>query len=318
MEKIVICCASGKSGGHIIPNLTLAHEHNAHILFFSGDSALDNKLLSHKQVDWHIPLSLALIPRWKAPFKMMVAFTKSFYYLIKHKPTMIISTGGIIAVPVCVAAFCLRIPIHLYELNATPGKAIKYLAPLATHVYVCFKETQKYFKRSTLVPYPIRFTPTNPQPIAQFSPSRKTIMILGGSQGSQSLNTIWKQTIESNPSLAEKIQVIHQYGNDTAAWDSFYTAHVIPALTFPFNNSIAALYPHADIVICRAGAGSLFETLHFKKKCITIPLETRATNHQVDNARAMAQEYPNLFTMIKESDLKKDTSLLWNELQQVT
>lgn len=260
-------------------------------------------MLTHK-VTWHVPLALTLKPLWKAPWRFIKGLIQSFYYLLKYKPTLIITTGGITAIPVCIAGFCLRIPIDLYELNATPGKAIIFLAPLATNLYVCFKEAQNHLKKGILTHYPLRFEAQYiPKSIPHFSSTRKTILILGGSQGSQSLNRLWKQTIESYPSsITSTIQVIHQYGNDTYPWDVFYTSHGIPAISFTFVQDIAAWYSLADLVICRAGAGSLFETLHFKKQCIVIPLEIHSTSHQLNNALAIQKDHPGLFRVTREKD----------------
>lgn len=316
MEKNIICCASGKSGGHIIPNLTIAQKTSSHILFFSSDTALDHQLLSHK-VSWHIPLALTLKPLWKAPWHFIKGLIQSFYYLLKYKPTLIISTGSITAIPVCIAGFCLRIPIDLYELNAIPGKAITFLAPLATNLYVCFQETQNHLKKSILTDYPIRFEALSiSKSIPHFSSTRKTVLILGGSQGSQSLNKLWKQTIESySSSIPYAIQVIHQYGNDSSSWDTFYASHSIPAITFTFAQDIATWYALADLVICRAGAGSLFETLYFKKQCIIIPLEINSTSHQLNNALAMQKDHPSLFRVTREKDPLEFTKTLLNTIK---
>ena len=79
----------------------------------------------------------------------------------------------------------------------------------------------------------------------------------------------------------------------------------IPAVVFAYKEDLAPCYGAADIIISRGGAGSLFEALFFNKPCIAIPLETSSTAHQKDNARALSQNYPELFTMLTEQEIKQ-------------
>lgn len=311
-----ICYVAGHSGGHIIPCLTLAKQikqaqPHTSILFFSSDGNVDTTILAGNDIiDHHIPLSLSHKRSFiNVPFiavHLAFATLKSFYILLRHKPSRIASTGGIIAIPVCLAAWLLRIPIDLYELNAVPGKAIKLIAPISTTLYVCFSSTQRYFPRikSILTEYPIRFANKDSNnPIASFSPQRITLFVQGGSQGSHYINQQIKQLIASYPVLQNSIQIIHQTGADTSIdWHTFYQQYGIPAVTFAYEHEVAPYYHHADLIISRAGAGALFETAHFKKQCLMIPLETRHNTHQLDNARAMAAEHPELFTLIRQQD----------------
>jgi UDP-N-acetylglucosamine--N-acetylmuramyl-(pentapeptide) pyrophosphoryl-undecaprenol N-acetylglucosamine transferase len=315
--KKTICCATGKSGGHIIPNLTLAQQYakkydNARIMFFSNTTPLDFKLLAHK-VDIHIPLSLTrlnnIIDYCKIPFLLAWCFIKSFFFLLKEKPELIISTGGIEAIPVCIMGWILHIPIHLYEVNALPGKALKLLAPLASQLYVCFESTQYYFKNAQQTSYPIRFESNTPIPISHFEKNRKTILVLGGSQGSRTINDAILKLVQDH-TISQKIQIIHQYGFDTRNWKNIYNQHAIPAVTFAFIDTIENYYPLADMVICRAGAGSLFETAYFKKPCITIPLEKFAGGHQVTNAQAISK-HNTLFTCLHENELSQLAKLIF-------
>ena len=309
-----ICCVAGRSGGHIIPCLSWAHQNNARtILFFSTHNALDKQLLKDELVK-HIPLTLNNIP-YKNPLRMIQfawhfanAFIKSLYYLHTYKPTKILSTGGYIALPVCSAARCLRIPIELFELNVSPGKATKFLAPIASRINICFEQSKRYFpeKKCVIQPYPLRFTQkqyTTDYADFRLDATKKTVMILGGSQGSQFLNEIIKEWVaHTNKS---DIQIIHQTGTHTQQWEGFYKKMNIPAFVFNYYAHLEDLYPLTNVVICRSGAGTLFETLYFKKPCITIPLETATTAHQTENAYALAQQYPELVKMIKQKDIER-------------
>lgn len=322
-----ICFVAGKSGGHIVPALTLAQQciaqqriaqqhNNANVLFFSTDTPLDHRIISHSStVDTHVPLHLGNVPRsvWKLPqfvFNLATSFCKSMYHLLKHKPQSVISTGGYIAIPVCLAAWILRIPVTVYELNVVPGKAVKFLAPLATTIATCFTDTKKYLgshaHKCTFTQYPVRYITRMPKEDASktlgLSPDKKTILVLGGSQGSTFINKAIQQWIEKHPT--KEVQLIHQTGaQHLNELITFYKVHNIPAVVFDYAQDLRAHYGAADVVICRSGAGTLFETLFFEKPCITIPLEGVAASHQVNNALSIAQSYPKLFTVVRQKDI---------------
>lgn len=328
MNPHTIAYVAGKSGGHIIPALTLAQhycaEHpSAKIIFFSTNSNLDKKLLENYSEIHHIPLWLDNIPRKnivRYPLFLhclIVCFLKSFYYLLRFKPKKIISMGGYISLPVCIAAWILRIPIKLYEFNVIPGKAVNYLAPCAQSIAICFEKTKKYLpqKKCSMAPYPLRFSSSIPstkkEKLLGNNNNRKTVLIFGGSQGSLFINNTLQQCLLENPQLHKRLSIIHQTGtNDPTNWEEFYSMLNIPAIVFNYHHALDTFYHTADLIICRSGAGSLFEVLHFKKLCITIPLETKINTHQVDNAYAIAQQYPHLFTVLRQKEIKTNKDLL--------
>ncbi len=312
-----ICYAAGQSGGHIIPCLTLAaqvkrKQPQTSVIFFSSNSNVDQNILAKDSiVNQHIPLALSHKRSWfHTPLlcmHLLWATARSFYLLLRYKPSRIISSGGIVAIPVAIAGWLLRIPIDLYELNAVPGAAIKALAPLASRIYICFASTKKYFpkKECVVTEYPVRFDGTDNSftPPTQLLDNRLTIFVQGGSQGSQFINQQIKNLIETYPDIRTTIQLIHQTGSDRSTdWETFYKKHAVPAHVFAYDHDISQYYQQADLIIGRSGAGALFEALHFKKPCITIPLETKKNTHQLDNALVMVAKHPELFTMVRQRD----------------
>ncbi|MEX0849289.1 MAG: UDP-N-acetylglucosamine--N-acetylmuramyl-(pentapeptide) pyrophosphoryl-undecaprenol N-acetylglucosamine transferase [Candidatus Dependentiae bacterium] len=331
-KKQTICYVAGKSGGHIIPCLTFAREHKEkhpedNILFFTTETILDIEIVTNSpDINWHIPLPLnnVLLKKWHniftAGFNMALTMMKSLFYLIKHRPNKIVCTGGFLAIPVIICARILAIPVQLYELNVEPGRATRFLASWSIDLFTCFEQTQAYLpqKKCIKTSYPIRFFGESAQ-ISQkdalqkllFSPERKTICILGGSQGSLEINHLMQQWIVQHPHLHEQIQIIHQTGRqDSFNWKAFYTQHNITHHVFSFSHEMAIYYAAADLIICRSGAGTLFEILFFGKQCITIPLQTPTNNHQVTNALAMQEEYGELFTTITKEQLTHNKQAL--------
>jgi len=326
MKKNNICFVAGRSGGHLIPALTLAtqekkKQRGTKILFFSANTPLDKNIVGNsKTIDWHVPLCLQNIPGKKLHKypSFILNFFRSFFSALHHlkktKPQKIISTGGYISIPVACAAKRLKIPLELYELNVIPGKATNFLSSWAEKTYICFEPTKNKLPKTTcaLAPYPNRFeglTLAPPETVLQqlqFCPTKKTILVLGGSQGSLFLNKFFGDWVTNNPQLHEKVQIIHQTGAlDKTDWAAKYKNLGMPARVFAFCDNVQDYYQIADLVICRSGAGSLFETLHFGKKCITVPLETKQNDHQVHNALAMQKTYPDLFTVVRQTDGQK-------------
>jgi UDP-N-acetylglucosamine--N-acetylmuramyl-(pentapeptide) pyrophosphoryl-undecaprenol N-acetylglucosamine transferase len=200
----------------------------------------------------------------------------------------------------------------LYELNVEPGQAVKFLSYFTDTVFICFSQTAQYFKNKNcvLTPYPVRFNYTDRiynklQLLTDWnlSADRKTIVILGGSQGSLFVNQAIKSCLENDPKLCECVQIIHQIGiNDQDDYKNFYEQHHIPAVVFAYNEQLENFYNLADLIICRAGAGTLFEVEFFKKQCIIIPLQTDLTDHQLQNAQAMRQMHPDYFSVVLQQD----------------
>lgn len=335
----IVAYVAGKSGGHIIPCLTLAQEERAkhkdtQIVFFTTEEPLDLEIISGSQeITWHIPLPLANVccKQWflmpSLLLQLSIALCKTFIALVRHRPTKLVCTGGFLAIPVVICARILAIPVQLYELNVEPGKATRFLASWSIDLLTCFAQTQRFFpkKRCHKIAYPIRFF-DNTKQVSQrealqelaFDSTRKTICILGGSQGSLEINRYMHDLIAHNPDLYDHIQIIHQTGRrDTFDWQRFYQEHMIPARVFSFTQDLALYYSAADLIICRAGSGTLFEVLFFSKPCITIPLESADNKHQVANAHAMQQEYDDLFTVIRREQMMHNKELFYQRVREL-
>ncbi|KKP36173.1 MAG: UDP-N-acetylglucosamine-N-acetylmuramyl-(pentapeptide) pyrophosphoryl-UDP N-acetylglucosamine transferase [candidate division TM6 bacterium GW2011_GWF2_32_72] len=328
----IVCYVGGKSGGHIIPCLTEAKKLKANnqlstVLFVSTKAPLDQKLIVNEPtVDYHLAADLEEFPYkniWDYP-KFIISFVKTlwqcFNFLRTHKPEKIISMGGHISIPVALTGKLLGIPVELTELNVEPGQTTKVLAPLANKVFVVFEESKKYFpsKEPILINYPLKSS-LKEKMINQnlaiqkigLKPNKKTIFVMGGSQGSQTLNTAIFELFKNNPELKTQIQVIHQTGeSDLDFANIFYAKNNIDALAFKFSSEIELFYSAADLIISRAGAGSMFEIKSLGKKCITVPLEIPGNNHQLYNALAMAKELPDQFVVVRQSELSKLKDLI--------
>ena len=347
----VLFLVAGGSGGHILPALQLGKKWlnqnpEGKIIFFCSNKKLDKEITRKNSfLDKIVGLKLQNFPGKKFWFypqflvQLMVAVFKSFYYLFTYKPSKILSTGGYIAVPLCVVARLFKTEIELYELNVVPGRAVKALLPFAQKIFITFENT-KFFLRNrmrnfshkcTQKNYPVRFAEqdkifdkkmlikeVNKTYGCDFSEDKKTIFLLGGSQGSVFLNDVFKSWLLKNKSLLSKIQVIHQTGEaDQVDWQKFYKQLGLPAVVFAYHEDIKDFYLLADLVISRAGAGTLFELEFFQKRSLIIPLKSAYTDHQVDNAFEMVQRNPDLFSSHDQDDIKRDFSVFDNKMIQL-
>lgn len=337
--SLLLCIAAGGSGGHILPALQLARQWRKQnptstTIAFCSKKNLDKELFQQDpDISAVHPIHLTSFSfkrLWLIPVTVfqLIKATINAWRLFRHqRPTKIISTGGIEAVPVCLAGWFLKIPIDLYELNVEPGKAIKLLAPFATTIHLVFQATQQHLKyfasKCKITPYPLRFSvdeynkkeklaiiekinASKARTDSLFHQHRTTLLILGGSQGSVFLNNLVKNLVNNYPDIRSSLQIIHQTGTqNNNELLHCYQEHGIPAEVFSYYNDVHEYYAVADIVLCRAGAGTLFELLFFEKKSIVVPLIAATTHHQMANAQEMAKLRPDLFTVVPQEGIER-------------
>ena len=338
MKKENLCIVAGGSGGHILPALVLAQQwkeqnKNKKVLFFGNKKKLDQTILQNNEfldvAKFFKLINLPIKKIWFLPkfsFQFLNSFFKSFYFLHKFKIKKIIGTGGYLAIPVCFAGKILRCEIELYELNVEPGKTIKFLAPLAHKIFITFEKSKNYLPRIQnkcfLTDYPIRFNERdkifNKAELIEkinnkfFTQNKKTIFLLGGSKGSNFLNKTFEIWIENNKNFWHEIQIIHQTSfNELQNIKDFYAEKNIPAIVFSFEKNIKDFYLLSDLVISRAGAGTIFELEFFQKKSVLIPLQTKYTNHQVFNAKEIAARNVGRIIVLEQNQVKDSPNLLY-------
>ncbi|MBD3231986.1 hypothetical protein GF322_05015 [Candidatus Dependentiae bacterium] len=325
------------------------------IIFFCSKKGIDKKIILNSNFLFQkVGLSFDNFPGKKFYLypqfivKLIWTLILSIYFLILYRPEKIISTGGYISIPICVVSKLFRTKIELFELNVFPGKTVKALLPFANKIFVTFdstilflnkkcrirtkfnhknKEKQPNFKKKCFVEqYPLRFNSKDKiydknliiNKINGFSQNRKTIFLIGGSQGSVFLNNLFKKWLLNNIDAINNLQIIHQTGiTDKTNWIAFYKKINIPAVVFDYDENIKDFYLIADLVISRAGAGTLFELEFFQKKSLIIPLESNYTSHQINNAYEMARRNTDLFFVQKQNDIKNDFYLFEDKINEL-
>lgn len=220
--------------------------------------------------------------------------------LKKEKPDVILSFGGYISVPVCVAAYLLRIPFFLHEQTIRPGTANIRLARLATKVMVSFRQTAHYFEKDKVIVTgnPLRKNIVQNISSAKFSHlAPPIILVQGGNLGSHSINT---HIFELLPQLVTKYSVIHQVGNvkEFGDWERAQETHLslpdeLKQRYFPVHHlttgEMSEAYARADMVVSRSGASTITELIALKKPAVLIPLPWSAHGEQLAHAELLSQ-----------------------------
>jgi UDP-N-acetylglucosamine--N-acetylmuramyl-(pentapeptide) pyrophosphoryl-undecaprenol N-acetylglucosamine transferase len=234
-------------------------------------------------------------------FKIPLGLIQSLWHLLVFMPDAIFSKGGYASLPVVLAGWIYQIPILIHESDSVPGMTNSFLGKFANRVAVSYPQAETYFPPAQVVltGNPVRndVTQGDREKIKRrfsLSDLKKTILVIGGSQGSQRIN---EKILEIIPDLLKKYQVIHQTGlvhlaeaqkragelGIKTGYDDYH-----PLASYK-SEELKDLLAVADLVISRAGANSLSEIAANGKPAIVIPIENSANNHQKMNAYSLAK-----------------------------
>jgi len=235
-------------------------------------------------------------------FKIPVGLIQSLWHIFWFMPDIIFSKGGYGSIPIVFAGWLYRIPIIIHESDSIPGLANKISSRFAKKIIISFEEAKKYFspQKIILLGNPIREELTQGSSeegkrLFKIASEKPIILITGGSQGAQKINEIIFNTL---PRLLKRCEIIHLCGkqnlnNVKKESDKFLTnKEIIKSYhLYPFleEEELKHAYAVSDIIISRAGAGSIFEIAALGKPSILIPLFSAASDHQTKNAWALAK-----------------------------
>ena len=302
--RVLIC--TGHTGGHFFPAVSCAEtfesEHpevEVHILV-NRISPLAEHLIKERSLRVHL-IGFSSFPTFFS-FKMIpflleyvAAFWKTLSLLLKIKPKLVIGFGSYGSIPGILCAAFYRIPILLHEQNALAGRANQFLALWADRIAVSFPETRASFAQEKVFwsGYPLRSSfwgGINQFPNEQLPSRSFTILVFGGSQGARRLNQVFLKSLEAlKAEERTDLAVIHIVGNnDTQGIKETYQKLGIEADVSNFSYRISEQYKRADLVIARAGAGTIFELAALRRAAILIPYP-HAYAHQKANAEYLVR-----------------------------
>lgn len=296
-----VLLAGGGTGGHVFPLLSVAESLRAlhpdvDITFVGTSRGMEATLLPARGEKLELLDCLPL--KGKTIGETMRGVLKAFTGLPaaralvkKISPDVCLSIGGYAAGTASVAAWSLGVPVGLMEPNAVLGLSNKLLSPFVSRAYLVFPEASKGFRPSVVrnLGMPIRQV-FQPVPYQAGSNAPK-LVVLGGSQGAAHLNTTipqaFSQVIKSFPDAT----ILHQAGRDRdsavrADYEKFGCA--ANATVVPFVDDVAGIIASADIVLARAGAGSVAEICTVGRPVVFVPFPFAADDHQRRNAESLA------------------------------
>ena len=309
-----ILFTGGGTGGHVVPIIAIAREikkiykGNDLQLFFLGpkDRVGSNLLLLEGIKVKNITAGkIRRYANFKSFFqnladifiKIPIGILQSFFHIFFLSPDLIFSKGGFGSIPGVIASKMLFVPVFLHESDVTPGFANKILRGFALEIFTSFPKTEHFSpKKLILVGNPIRkelLTGSQKEAKKFFGieSNKPVILIIGGSQGSQRIND---EILEVLPQLLEKFEVIHQCGEKSYATIKKEVSVIINKELEPFyrlysfleESDLRQSYAAADLIIGRAGSGTIFEIAASGKPSVLVPLPEAAQNHQLKNAYA--------------------------------
>ena len=223
--------------------------------------------------------------------QLPVSVAAAWRVLRSFRPAAVFSTGGYVAGPVMMAALALRIPLVIMEPNMTPGFANRKVAKRVYHALLGFAATQGWFgrERSEVTGLPIR--PEFFQVKRKNDGQPFTVLITGGSLGARTLNIASRDSWESFKKSEVPVRIVHQTGAAAQYADlpPEFRRIGLEGEVVPFIADMAEAFAHADLVVCRAGAGTVNELSAAGMASILVPLPFAADDHQRKNAEALVQ-----------------------------
>lgn len=299
MSKFLISC--GGTGGHLSPGIALAEG-----LAARGHAAV--LLVSQKKVDARLLEKYPHLRFERMPgtgfslhpgqfLRCVVSQARAFVFCVRQvramRPDGLVGFGGFTSAPIVVAGRLLGVPVALHESNRVPGLAIRTLGRLAQRVYlppgIRLPGIRPAATRHVGLPVRREFTrqpPAAARAALGLDPHQKVLVILGGSQGSGALNDWVRAHVASL--AAEGIQVYCVTGlgkgRDGGSMFTSKTGASVRAEFVAFSDRIGALLSAADLVVSRAGAGTLAELIRCETPAILVPYPQAADDHQRANA----------------------------------
>ena len=313
--KVIIAC--GGTGGHLFPGIAVAQE-----LKSRGHEVL--LLISEKKVDaqasekysglrFETVKAIAKPPTFSLK---MVSFLLKLRKTIKQcgeiidreKADVVLGMGGFTSFPPVVAGSKKGLRTYVHDSNAVPGRSNRMTAKRCTAVLVGLEEAAEFLKDSKVIQTgtPVRDEltelPTREEACRVFGldPAKKTLLVMGGSQGAQHLNDVVAQGSEGSA-----WQVLHLAGQGDFDRLTKQVGNREGYKVLAFCDQMAAAYAASDFCVARSGASSLTELSVVGLPALLVPFPFAADDHQTANA--VVYERAQAAVLVQQDDLKAET-----------
>lgn len=295
-KQLKVLLTGGGTLGSVSPLLSVADEikkrcekesRQVDFLWLGTWNGPEEKIIKNKSIEFYKITSgklrryLAVKNIWSVFFLIHGLF-QSIVKITRFQPSVIISAGSFVGVPVIWAGWLMRVPILVHQQDYRPGLANKLSTPFAKKITVAFEKSLQDFDASKVVwaGNPVRDElfkgdKKRAAEIFHLEKDLPTVLIIGGGTGALKLN---KLVAEAAPSLTEFCQIINITGLGRNVCDSFRRFHVYQLMVDKYKEALAV----ADIVVSRCGLGSLSELTQLAMPSILIPMPN---THQEDNVK---------------------------------
>ena len=318
-KKIRVIVSGGGTGGHIFPAVSIADKlkelnPETEILFVGAEGKMEMEKvpaagyrivglpvagLQRKLTLRNVAANLSL------PLKVLGSLRKAGKVIREFKPDIVVGVGGYASAPLLWKATSMKVPALIQEQNSFAGLTNRTLAKKAGCICVAYEGMERFFPADKIVlsGNPIRkgIHPATEDERRQamefygFDPSKKHILIVGGSLGSGTLNRAMKEWISAGRPGGEDVELLWQCGRFYKQGVDAFMAEAGPQKTAGITHTdfIARMdlaYAAADVVISRSGASSISELCAVRKACIFVPSPNVSEDHQTHNAMALVRK----------------------------
>ncbi|MGE5340590.1 MAG: lipid II flippase MurJ [Candidatus Omnitrophota bacterium] len=307
----------GGTGGHVYPNIAIYEAikekyPGSTFLYVGAKKGAESRIVKNlsNPIEF-IDVPTKGLPRNLKSFHSLIALLhillgtiKSYFILKRFKPDIVIGSGGYASAPILFAAHFLKIKSFIHEQNAVPGRLNQFIARFAARIGVSFSATANFFPEDKVVVtgYPlrkaIRFNKSENVKEKYKIPERnKVIFIFGGSLGSRTINNAVAEIIPTlmvMPDLTVIWSTGRGYSQEYKAFDDtikiFEHTGIHPdvegrLIIREYFDNIDEIYSITDLIISRAGAGTIKEITTLGIPCILVPKIDLPGDHQILNAR---------------------------------
>ncbi len=262
------------------------------IVYVGSEGGMEKELVSKENIPFYTVNSIKFnrtkpLKNLKIPFTLPYCIKDAKILLRELKPDVIFSKGGYVSLPITLAAKKLNIPYVIHESDYSMGLANKLVAKNAEYVMTNF-ESASTAKNAIKTGIPLKESLFSQKSKSQILnelklPTRKTILVTGGSLGAVRLNEVLSKCI---PTLEKRYNVIHLTGKKNTISQEGYGY-----IKLPFSDRMGELYKVADVVVSRAGATTLSELEALGKSAVLVPLSQKASRgDQIKNAKEFSKK----------------------------
>ena len=323
-QELRIIISGGGTGGHIFPAVSIANEikakrPDAKILFVGAEGRMEMQRVPAAGYEIKgLPIAgfdrKNLLKSVPVLFKILKSRRLARRIVKDFRPQVAVGVGGYASGPTLNVAESMHIPTVLQEQNSYAGVTNKLLAKHASQICVAYEGMERFFPadKILLTGNPVRqnllqSAPAREDAVKSFGlvPRKKTVLIIGGSLGARTINE----------SVLGHLTLIKQQNDVQFIWQTgkYYSEEINAELqrrgcpdnllVKDFISDMAAAYSAADLVISRAGAGSISEFCLLGKPVILVPSPNVAEDHQTKNALALVQKSAAL--MVTDADARR-------------